>query len=103
MESHFSYRSSIAILLYNVKHIFTSEHHIVDVFDALTADRPYKKAMPLEQALSILQQGSGSHFDPKIVTIFSQYAAIWYQRIYQQSEEDVEKALRQQVTQIFSA
>jgi HD-GYP domain-containing protein (c-di-GMP phosphodiesterase class II) len=76
---------------------------VVDVFDALTADRPYKKAMPLEQALSILQQGAGSHFDPKIVTIFSQYAAIWYQQIYQQSEEDVEKALRQQVTQIFSA
>lgn len=44
---------------------------IVDVYDALTAyDRPYKKAMPVGQALSILEQGRGTQFDTSLVDIF---------------------------------
>jgi HD-GYP domain-containing protein (c-di-GMP phosphodiesterase class II) len=44
---------------------------VVDVFDALTAyDRPYKSAMPLKKALSILEEGKGTQFDPEIVDIF---------------------------------
>lgn len=43
---------------------------IADVFDALTSQRPYKKAWPLELALSTLQQSSGSHFDPSLVKPF---------------------------------
>lgn len=35
-----------------------------DVFDALTADRPYRAAMPLDQALGIMAKGSGTAFDP---------------------------------------
>ena len=35
-----------------------------DVFDALTADRPYRAALPLEKALGIMAQGSGTAFDP---------------------------------------
>ena len=35
-----------------------------DVFDALTADRPYRAAMPLDCALGIMAQGSGTAFDP---------------------------------------
>ena len=34
-----------------------------DVFDALTADRPYRKAMPLEQALAIMEKDRGSAID----------------------------------------
>ena len=37
---------------------------IADVFDALTSARPYKKAWPIEQALSHVRAGSGRHFDP---------------------------------------
>ena len=43
---------------------------VADVFDALTTDRPYRKGMSPEIALSYIKDGSGSHFDPKIVTIF---------------------------------
>jgi len=44
---------------------------IVDVFDALVAeDRPYKKAMSLEQALSILEQDKGTKFDAELVDLF---------------------------------
>ncbi|MBS4095656.1 MAG: two-component system response regulator [Sulfuricella sp.] len=41
-----------------------------DVFDALTTVRPYKTAMPHEQAVAIIVQGSGSHFDPQVVEAF---------------------------------
>jgi putative two-component system response regulator len=43
---------------------------ICDVFDALTVRRPYKQAMPFEQAWAIVRQGSGSHFDPAVVRAF---------------------------------
>ena len=43
---------------------------IVDVFDALTHDRVYRPAMPEEQALNIMQQGAGTHFDPLLLAMF---------------------------------
>ena len=43
---------------------------LADVFDALTNDRPYKEAWPIEAAFSLLEDGSGIHFDPKLVTAF---------------------------------
>jgi putative two-component system response regulator len=39
----------------------------VDVLDALTHERPYKKAWTLEEALREIQSLSGRHFDPKVV------------------------------------
>jgi putative two-component system response regulator len=43
---------------------------IVDVFDALTSVRQYKKAWTIEDALHHIRAGSGGHFDPEIVDIF---------------------------------
>lgn len=43
---------------------------IADVFDALTSDRPYKKAWPVEEAVANLQENAGSHFDPALVEGF---------------------------------
>jgi len=43
---------------------------VADVFDALTSSRPYKTAMSREQAVAIIAQGSGSHFDPQVVEAF---------------------------------
>lgn len=43
---------------------------LVDVFDALTHDRPYKKAWPLEQALAEIRSLSGRQFDPRVVDAF---------------------------------
>lgn len=53
---------------------------IVDVFDALTSERPYKKAMTAEQALAILEEGRGSHFDPELLDRFALLADHLYQR-----------------------
>ncbi len=43
---------------------------IADVFDALTSDRVYKRAMPLGKALDILREGRGTHFDPDLLDLF---------------------------------
>ena len=43
---------------------------IVDVYDALTNDRPYKKAYSHEDSLEIIESGTGTHFDPAIVEVF---------------------------------
>jgi len=43
---------------------------VADVFDALTSERPYKKAWDNEQALAHLWEGAGKHFDPSCVDAF---------------------------------
>lgn len=43
---------------------------VADVFDALASPRVYKPAFPLEKALSIIEEGAGSQFDPKCVEVF---------------------------------
>ena len=42
---------------------------VIDVYDALVSERCYKKALPHEEAMSIIQQSSGSHLDPYIVKV----------------------------------
>ncbi len=42
---------------------------LADVLDALTSKRPYKEAFDMEKAKSIIGEGKGKHFDPKIVDI----------------------------------
>jgi putative two-component system response regulator len=44
---------------------------IADVFDALTSVRPYKRAYSNDKALIIMGKGSGTHFDPKLFTLFT--------------------------------
>lgn len=44
---------------------------IADVFDALTSERPYKKAWTVEKALEVINNDSGIHFDPELVRIFN--------------------------------
>jgi len=43
---------------------------VADVFDALTSERPYKKAWEVEVAVDYLKDGAGSHFDPACVEAF---------------------------------
>lgn len=43
---------------------------VVDVFDALVNDRPYRRAMPQEEVIRYLQEQGGKHFDPKVVEVF---------------------------------
>ena len=43
---------------------------VVDVWDAITSDRPYRRAMSNEQAIQLIKSESGTHFDPDIVKAF---------------------------------
>lgn len=43
---------------------------ISDVFDALTSERPYKKAWSAEKAMALIADEAGSHFDPKLAALF---------------------------------
>jgi HD-GYP domain-containing protein (c-di-GMP phosphodiesterase class II) len=47
---------------------------IVDVYDALTSNRVYRKAMSNEEVLDILRAGRGSHFDPELLDVFLEHA-----------------------------
>jgi putative two-component system response regulator len=47
---------------------------IVDVYDALVAVRPYKKSFSHEEAITIIQAESGTHFDPTLVNSFVNFA-----------------------------
>lgn len=54
---------------------------IVDVFDALVSSRPYKDAMPLNQALEVLQKDRGRSFDPDFLDAFLPIAENLYSQV----------------------
>ena len=56
---------------------------LCDVFDALTSERPYKRAWPVDRALAEIRAGSGTFFDPLLVELFMD--------IYQELQEIMEK------------
>lgn len=43
---------------------------VIDTFDAMTTDRPYRKALPKSVAIEELNKNSGTQFDPKVVDVF---------------------------------
>ncbi len=43
---------------------------VADVFDALSSERPYKKAFPRQKCFEIIEEGRGKHFDPQVVEAF---------------------------------
>ncbi|MFZ5910958.1 MAG: HD-GYP domain-containing protein [Chloroflexota bacterium] len=49
---------------------------VVDVWDALTSDRPYRKPMPLEEVRQYIGKQAGTHFDSHVVEVFLQIEAV---------------------------
>ena len=43
---------------------------VVDCFDSIREDRPFRRGMTLDEATALLLRGSGIHFDPKVVELF---------------------------------
>jgi HD-GYP domain-containing protein (c-di-GMP phosphodiesterase class II) len=52
-------------------HQFARIAAVADVYDAVTADRPYRRAMPPHEGVKLIQDGAGTHFDPEVVDIFN--------------------------------
>ncbi|HEY6230007.1 MAG TPA: diguanylate cyclase [Pyrinomonadaceae bacterium] len=46
---------------------------VVDCFDSVREDRPFRRGMTRDEALAFLMRGSGNHFDPNIVNLFIQH------------------------------
>ena len=74
---------------------------IADVFDALTSERPYKKPFDLEQAMSIISEGGGSHFDPSLVEAFAELAPDLYRDYANRDDEKPRNDLASIVDEYF--
>jgi len=48
---------------------------VIDVYDALISERPYKKAFTHEEAIGIIKDGKGTHFDPDLTDLFVNVSA----------------------------
>ncbi len=54
---------------------------VADVWDAITSDRPYRAAMPWDEAAAILEAKAGSHLGPRCVQALFQRLGIPYSRV----------------------
>jgi len=54
----------------NEIHIYGRITAIADIFDALSSDRVYKKAWPMDKIIELFKNEKGKHFDPELVDIF---------------------------------
>jgi HD-GYP domain-containing protein (c-di-GMP phosphodiesterase class II) len=76
---------------------------VADVFDALTSERPYKKPLPFEETMEILEQGRGSHFDPQVLDAFNTVARELYDRYGGHEGDDLRRELVALVERCFSS
>lgn len=60
---------------------------IVDVYDALISERPYKRPYPHEMASSIIVKECGTHFDPLLIDVFKKVSGI-FNTIAQNNADD---------------
>lgn len=74
---------------------------IVDVFDALTSQRPYKRPWSVEEAIATLEKDSGTHFDPHLVQVFSTIAASLYREFHGLDDSRLEALLRKLMMEYF--
>ena len=73
---------------------------IADVFDALTSKRPYKEAWSFDEAMKILEEGRGTHFDPNLLDAFSRIVKPLYNR-FGGKEEIFREELGEIITKYF--
>jgi HD-GYP domain-containing protein (c-di-GMP phosphodiesterase class II) len=76
---------------------------IADVFDALTSERPYKKPLSLGEALQILEDGRGTHFDPRLLDAFAGISGDLYAELAGQAGHDLRPRLVAAVDRYFAA
>ena len=76
---------------------------VVDVFDALTSERPYKKPMALNEAMVIIECESGCHFDPTIVAVFKRLAPMLYTQTCQADRIELHRRMHETLARYFLA
>jgi len=74
---------------------------VADVFDAMASKRPYKEALDLNTVLEYIEQQSGSHFDPAVVSVCNEIAADMYKIIANLDEDQATQYLRPLLEKYF--
>ena len=76
---------------------------LADVFDALTSERPYKKAWSVEKAVNLIEEESGTHFDPKLVVIFKKVLPeiLEIKERFSEPELEIEEPVKEPETESF--
>ena len=74
-------------------HIFGRIVMIVDVFDALMSERPYKKAFSLEESVHIMNQGRGTFFDPELLALFIEHLSLFTEVREKLKDRDISTSL----------
>ena len=74
-------------------HLFGRIVMIVDVFDALLSERPYKKAFSLEQTMRIMHDGCGTFFDPGLLALFVEHLPLFTRVREELQDEDCDTPL----------
>jgi len=74
---------------------------IVDVFDALTSQRPYKNSWPLDETIASLQKGSGKHFDPFLLAMFTKLAPDMFHELCTLDIKELEIKLHSVISPYF--
>ncbi len=75
---------------------------VVDVFDALTSQRPYKDEFSFGTAVEIMRESLGSHFDPNVALIFLDNATVLYADICHGDEALLKECLGKSIRKYFS-
>lgn len=74
---------------------------LVDVFDALTSRRPYKDELAFDEAMSVIREGAGRLFDPRLAEVFGGIAGKLYHDTRGVPEAVVERRLQQMIARYF--
>ena len=74
---------------------------IIDVFDALTNERPYKKAFCLERTKDILKEQTNSYFDPDLIEAFLTIADNLYTIVKNNTYDELKKKLVSKREKVF--
>ena len=71
---------------------------LADCFDAMTSNRTYRKALPLEVALSEIRRCSGTQFDPELAETFLRIAPDEFRALLRDHQQQAKKLLELQET-----
>jgi putative two-component system response regulator len=66
---------------------------IADVYDALTRCRPYKNAMSHRDAVAVIREGRGTHFDPDMVDAFLEIEDTFFRIAFYFSDSEKERKI----------
>ena len=75
---------------------------IVDVFDALTTERPYKEQLSFEKSMEILNEGRDDHFDPELLDAFNNAARPLYDQFAHGTNEQLIRKMEAIILKYFS-